>query len=107
MGYDRTNRFEQEVSDDRVDLVLHHPDPTLAAERVRAAGALSYQFADGYSMSLQAGAMTGRSELQLTSGLRDSTVQLTPATHLMGVIETPYGQVRASWNHTTANGGPT
>jgi outer membrane receptor protein involved in Fe transport len=105
-GYNRANRFSLEHDGERVDRVADTPDPTESYDAAHVNGSLRYRVSRDVVATLSGGVSANDQEFQATGPLRDY-FSTGSTSHAMGLVETPWGQVRTFWNHIDARAGQT
>ncbi|MDW8363956.1 MAG: TonB-dependent receptor, partial [Myxococcales bacterium] len=105
-GFERTPRYSLELDERRLDAVLWDavPPGQLALREVHVNGALAYRISREARLRFDAGISDNFQNFQATGPVRDFG-SYGPASHVMGLLETSWGQVRAFWNRIDATSG--
>jgi iron complex outermembrane receptor protein len=105
-GYNRANRYSLEYGDGRDDRTADTDDPTESYDAAHVNASLRYRISSDVVATAHGGVSQNLQEFQATGPLRDYYSDGS-TTHLMALLETSWGQVRAFWNRIIANAGQT
>ncbi len=96
-GYNRADVFQTAYDPRRADLVTNVDDPNLSFENAHMNGTLKYRLLKNLEATLQGGVASNNSDYS-TRGPRDPFRGTGTTSHIMGLLESNWGQVRAFWN---------
>lgn len=102
-GMSRQDHFTYRISDDRRDYEISNFIDELerSYDQLQAEGSLRYRFSEDIQGTVSAGVIDNIQSQVATSPFEES-VSRGPTSHIMGLVETKWGQVRAFWNRIDA-----
>ncbi len=104
-GFNQTNRFSREVSNDRIDWAYTVDEPNLGLRMAHASTSFRYRVSPEIEAYFQSGVSNGLLNFQATGPLRDFVAK-GPLAYAMAGVNTSWGRLRAFWNGVYSNSLP-
>jgi len=102
-GYNRADMFDSNYNPRRADLVRLVEDPDKSYENSHVNAALRYRLLKNLQATASGGIAKNYSAYA-TRGPRDPFIGTGTTSHMMGLLESNWGQIRSFWNRASEDG---